>query len=118
MRITLVAPGGPVPRWHMALAERLAAAGHAVGWRRGPAAPPEPAAVALLLRFEGLLYRRRGPSLAERVDPGAVAAPDGPADLTIDLSGGEAKLTCDSHRPVGVEPMRIDGEEPKRGHGC
>ena len=36
----------------------------------------------------------------------------------VALGGGEAKLPCDSHRPVGVEPMRIDGEEPKRGHGC
>ena len=31
---------------------------------------------------------------------------------------GKAKLPCDSHRPVGVEPVRIDGEKPKRGHGC
>lgn len=110
MRITLVAPGGPVPRWHMALAERLAAAGHAVGWRRGPAAPPEPAAVALLLRFEGLLYRRRGPSLAKRVDPGAVPAPDGPADLTIDLSGVEAE--DDALR------LRFDGSPDPAGLAC
>jgi hypothetical protein len=43
---------------------------------------------------------------------------NGHFEQRVALGGGEAKLPCDGHRPVGVEPMRIDREEPKRGHGC
>jgi hypothetical protein len=51
---------------------------------------------------EGPLLLRANSHFEQRVAPG----------------GGEAKLSYDSHRPVGVEPVWVDGEEPKRGHGC
>lgn len=118
MQIRLVARRGPLPRWQVLLAERLVGLGHAVVWSRTAPARPEPAALALLLQLEGLLYRRRGPNLTERIDPPPGAEESGPADLVIDLAGDGAgadalRLVADgSPEPEAIACAILDGREP------
>lgn len=117
MQIRIVANRGPLPRWQWLLAGRLAERGHAVVWACGGAERPDPAALALLMQLEGLLYRRRAPSLAERTEPAPSDAAT-PADLVIDLTGvpGEddaLRLVADgAFEPEAIACAVLDGRSP------
>ncbi len=74
--------------WHLRLVSRLRAAGHVVQLARGPASPPWPVSVQLILDLEALVYRRARQTLSARTKIADVdgAAGKGRPDLVLDLT--------------------------------
>jgi hypothetical protein len=87
-RVEIVLPLAGARRWHVALAERLSVAGRRVSLTEGGPGDHWPAILSGILAMEARLSRRGG-ALWEQVDAGAGTA--GPAQLTVDLSGGEPR---------------------------
>ncbi|WP_407049382.1 hypothetical protein [Methyloraptor flagellatus] len=92
MKVALLLAPGNLRRWHVDLADRLIADGHAVALRFDAQAPVLPYAVGFLEQFEAILTRRGASGPSDRIDDARAddLRPTGfetEADVTIDLSG-------------------------------
>lgn len=88
MRIEIVVDADKARSAHRLLRERLARVFPEanVSLTASMGAVPLPAAVPALLAFERLAYRRGRPTLSDRLPAAELAAPQGDAEIVIDLS--------------------------------
>lgn len=98
--VALVVDRSRLRRFDVELVSRLRSAGIRVSVCFGRSRMPLPTSVSLLLEFERLAYRLRGPLLAERASMDDLGPPDlsanGSADLIVDL--------CDDQEAHGARP--------------
>lgn len=109
--VALVVDPAHVRRFELVLASRLQAAGAHVSLRLGRRASPMPSSLSLLLQFERLVYRLKGPLLAEAVGLARLGLPHSSGDgceVVVDLCGDAGVAGQSRHLRVLYDGLADD----------